>query len=115
MMYKAKVAVCSDIRTKRSTQSEHHVEFLNVKRYVKKPLGVERLISDIYVDRLWLMPRRTRLLAAAFEQPLSTALQLQLRWFSQCFETKRGLGECMCRVAEITTCVEERREEFELH
>ena len=32
MLYKAKVAVCSDIRTKHSTQSEHHVEFLNVKR-----------------------------------------------------------------------------------
>ena len=31
MIYKAKVAVCSDIRTKHSTQSEHHVEFLNVK------------------------------------------------------------------------------------
>jgi len=31
MMYKAKVAVCSKIRTKHSTQSEHHVEFLNVK------------------------------------------------------------------------------------
>jgi len=27
MMYKAKVAVCSEIRTKHSTQSEHHVEF----------------------------------------------------------------------------------------
>jgi len=27
MTYKAKVAVCSEIRTKRSTQSEHHVEF----------------------------------------------------------------------------------------
>ena len=31
MMYKTKVAVCSDIRTKHSTQSDHHVEFLNVK------------------------------------------------------------------------------------
>ena len=31
MMYKAKVAVCSDIRTKHSTQREIHVEFLNVK------------------------------------------------------------------------------------
>ena len=31
MMYKAKVAVCSNIRTKRSTQMERHVEFLNVK------------------------------------------------------------------------------------
>ena len=31
MAYKAKVAVCSEIRTKHSTQSEQHVEFLNVK------------------------------------------------------------------------------------
>ena len=31
MLYKAKVAVCSDIRTKPSTQSEHNVEFFNVK------------------------------------------------------------------------------------
>jgi len=31
MLCKAKVAVCSEIRTKYSTQSEHHVEFLNVK------------------------------------------------------------------------------------
>ena len=31
MMYKAKVAVCSDIHTKHSAQSESHVEFLNVK------------------------------------------------------------------------------------
>ena len=29
MLYKAKVAVCSDIRTKPSTQSKRHVEFLN--------------------------------------------------------------------------------------
>ena len=46
-MYKAKVAVCSEIRTKHSAQSERHVEFLNVKPwwYVKKPLGFKRLIS----------------------------------------------------------------------
>jgi len=31
MLYKAKVVVCSEIRRKQSTQSEHHVEFLNVK------------------------------------------------------------------------------------
>ena len=31
MMHKAKVAVCFEIRTKHLTQSEHHVEFLNVK------------------------------------------------------------------------------------
>jgi hypothetical protein len=30
MMYKAKAAVCSEIRTKHSTESELHVEFLNV-------------------------------------------------------------------------------------
>ena len=31
MLSKAKVAVCSDIRTKHTMQGEHHVEFLNVK------------------------------------------------------------------------------------
>jgi len=31
MMCKAKIAVCSQIRTKHSTLSENHVEFLNVK------------------------------------------------------------------------------------
>ena len=31
MLSKAKVAVCSEIRTKDPTQSERHAEFLNVK------------------------------------------------------------------------------------
>jgi hypothetical protein len=31
MMIKTKAAVCVEIRTKRSTQGEHHVEFLGVK------------------------------------------------------------------------------------
>ena len=31
MMYKAKVAVCSEIHTKHSKLSEHRVEILNVK------------------------------------------------------------------------------------
>jgi len=31
MMYQAKLAVCSEIRTKHLTQGEYHVEFLNVK------------------------------------------------------------------------------------
>jgi len=31
MTYKANVALCSEIHTKHSTQSELHVEFLNVK------------------------------------------------------------------------------------
>jgi hypothetical protein len=30
-MYKAKFAICSEIRIKHSTQSEHRVDFLNVK------------------------------------------------------------------------------------
>jgi len=35
MLYKAKVAVCSEIRTKYSTQSEHHVEFLMLNLLVR--------------------------------------------------------------------------------
>jgi hypothetical protein len=31
MTYKAKVDVCSEMRVNRSTQSEHHVEFFNMK------------------------------------------------------------------------------------
>jgi len=31
MTYTAKVTVCSETRTKHSTQSEHNVEFFNVK------------------------------------------------------------------------------------
>jgi hypothetical protein len=31
MMYKTKGAVCSEIHRKSLTQSEHHVEFLNIK------------------------------------------------------------------------------------
>jgi hypothetical protein len=31
MTYTAKAAVCSEIRTKHSTQSDHRVEFLNDK------------------------------------------------------------------------------------
>jgi len=31
MAYEAEVAICSEILTKHSTQSEHYVEFLNVK------------------------------------------------------------------------------------
>jgi hypothetical protein len=45
MTYTAKVAVCSDIRTKHSPQSEHHVEILNVKPGgSKETLGFKRLI-----------------------------------------------------------------------
>jgi hypothetical protein len=32
MMHTAKVAVCSEIRIKHSTQNENDVEFVNVKR-----------------------------------------------------------------------------------
>jgi hypothetical protein len=37
MTYTAKAAVCSEIRTNHSTQSEHHVEFFNVN--LLKPTG----------------------------------------------------------------------------
>jgi len=36
MMYKAKAAVCSEIRTKHSAQSEHHVEFWMLNLVVRK-------------------------------------------------------------------------------
>jgi hypothetical protein len=36
MTYKAKAAVCSEIRTKHSTQSEHHVEFVMLNLVVSK-------------------------------------------------------------------------------
>jgi len=31
MMYKEKIAVCSEILTKHSTQSEYHIKFFSVK------------------------------------------------------------------------------------
>jgi hypothetical protein len=34
MMYKTKVAVCSEIRRRALTQSEHHVEFYNINPYL---------------------------------------------------------------------------------
>jgi len=39
MTYTTKAAVCSQIRTKHSTQGEHHVGFLNVK------------LGDTYINR----------------------------------------------------------------
>jgi hypothetical protein len=36
MMYKAKVAVCAEIRTKHSTRSEHRVEFFNINLVIHK-------------------------------------------------------------------------------
>jgi hypothetical protein len=36
MTYTAKVAVCSEIRTKHSKQSEHYVEFLMLNLVVRK-------------------------------------------------------------------------------
>ena len=36
MIYKAKVALCSEIRTKHSAQGEHYVEFWNVNLLLRK-------------------------------------------------------------------------------
>ena len=56
MLYTAKTAVCSQIHTKHRTQSEHHVEFLNVKPggtpYVKKPLGFKGLMFHFKIFSL---------------------------------------------------------------
>jgi len=35
-MYREIIAVCSEIHTKHSTQSKHHVQFLNIKPGVRK-------------------------------------------------------------------------------
>ena len=58
MTYAAKPTLYSDIRTKHSAQSEHHVECLNVKPrwYGNKPLGIKRLrvcgaVITAYCDR----------------------------------------------------------------
>ena len=49
MMYKAKVAVCSEIHRKHSRQREHHGDFLNIKTlwYVMQPLGYKRLRDNL--------------------------------------------------------------------
>jgi len=39
MMYKAKTAVCSEIRTKHSMQSDHHVAFLMLNLVVRKEIA----------------------------------------------------------------------------
>jgi len=46
MMYKTNVTVCSEIRTKHSTQSEHHMEFFLTLNLVvsKEKLGFKTLI-----------------------------------------------------------------------
>jgi hypothetical protein len=54
MMYKAKAAVSSEIRTKHSKQSEHHAEFIDVKPggTLKKPLRFKRFIkSAVFAKR----------------------------------------------------------------
>ena len=46
MLYKAKVAVCSDIRTKQATRIERHVEIWMLNLVVReiKPIGFKGLI-----------------------------------------------------------------------
>jgi hypothetical protein len=74
MLYKAKVAVCSEICTKHSKQSKQRVEFLNVKRggtYKTsrlKPFNVERLIRRRAVSplKIKIPSKNTR------EKPINT-------------------------------------------
>jgi hypothetical protein len=62
MKWRAKVAVCSEFRTKHSTQSEHDVEFLYVCYnwwYVKKPLGFKYIhIYFFYEYNLYHFPSK---------------------------------------------------------
>ena len=54
MTYKAKVAVCSEIRTKHSTQSGHHLEFLNVKPGgTKETARIWKAIKNFLCDYNW--------------------------------------------------------------
>ena len=39
MLYEAKVAVCSDIRTKHSTQNEHHENFWKLNLVERKEIA----------------------------------------------------------------------------
>ena len=69
MMYTAKVAVCSKIRTKHSMRSEQHVEFCNVK-----PGGRARLKRDgtRAETRFGLSGKRTSPFKSAGESVQST-------------------------------------------
>ena len=62
MMYKAKVAVRSEILTKHSTQSQHHVEFLNVNLLNMKRrllyLKTEFLPHRLLYLKTQFLPRR---------------------------------------------------------
>ena len=53
MLSKAKVAVCSDIRTKHSKQSELNVEFLNANLVVGKETS--RLKLNLNSDKFWML------------------------------------------------------------
>jgi len=53
MTYIAKVAVCFEIRTKHSTQSEHHGEFLNVN--LLKPTGYV-MHQHFNIQQLYALP-----------------------------------------------------------
>ena len=53
MMYKAKVAVCSEILTKHSTLSERHIEFLNIN--LLKPTG-HVMHQQLNIQQLYVPP-----------------------------------------------------------
>jgi hypothetical protein len=109
MMYKAKVAVCSAIRTKHSTQGEHHVEFLNVKPgdKIKKPLGFKRLnvyITKNYLQRLYISDLTTAINTtpcSLFDSPAS-GLLLQARMMIKMRKMKS-------KVTSTATAVSRRR------
>ena len=68
-MYKAEVAVCSEIRTKHSSQSEGHVEFLNVNLLkptdcvMHQQFNIQQLyvLPTLYLCALYLSKNKQRL------------------------------------------------------
>ena len=65
MMYKSKVAVCSEIHTKHSTQSEHHVEFFNINPLNAELNPIRHLLAlvgahhTVHVSRVRVKPGGT--------------------------------------------------------
>ena len=69
MMYRAKVAVCSDIHTKHSSQSERRVEFFNVNllkstgHVMHQQFNIQQLyvLPTLYLCVLYLSGNKQRL------------------------------------------------------
>jgi hypothetical protein len=93
MAYKVKIAVCSEIRTKHSTQSERHVEFLNVYNPLKPkdlymsrtaPLTSKRCILYIYSTNVGTEYFKHALYSPFFFLSSKCSLFLNAKCFGSC-------------------------------